>query len=111
MSLKHFAIAGLFALGSVAPVAAVAADVAAGKAKAAVCAACHGQNGVSMIPIYPNLAGQKEQYLVASLKAYKAGQRTGGQAPIMQGQATGLSDDDIANLAAYFASLPADGGK
>jgi len=111
MNLKHFTIAGLFALSSMVPVAASAGDVAAGKAKAGVCAACHGQNGISQVPVYPNLAGQKEQYLVAALKAYKAGQRKGGQAPVMQGQATGLSDDDIANLAAYYASLPADGGK
>jgi len=111
MNLKHFTIAGLFALSSMVPVAASAGDVAAGKAKAGVCAACHGQNGSSQVPVYPNLAGQKEQYLVAALKAYKAGQRKGGQAPVMQGQATGLSDDDIANLAAYYASLPADGGK
>ncbi|BEH16265.1 MULTISPECIES: c-type cytochrome [Marinobacter] len=111
MNLKHFAVAGLFALGAAAPFAAVAGDAAAGKAKAAVCAACHGQNGISQIPMYPNLAGQKEQYLVASMKAYKNGQRQGGQAPVMQGQATGLSDEDIANLAAYYASLPADGGK
>src|SRR5690554_645206 len=111
MNLKHFAVAGLLALGAAAPFAAVADDAAAGKAKAAVCAACHGQNGISQIPMYPNLAGQKEQYLVASMKAYKNGQRQGGQAPVMQGQATGLSDADIANLAAYYASLPADGGK
>ena len=110
MNLKHFAVAGLFALGAAAPAASMAADVEAGKAKAGVCAACHGQNGISQVPVYPNLAGQKEQYLVAALKAYKAGQRKGGQAPVMQGQATGLSDDDIANLAAYYASLPA-GGK
>lgn len=110
MNLKNFAVAGLFALGAAAPAASMAADVEAGKAKAGVCAACHGQNGISQVPVYPNLAGQKEQYLVASLKAYKAGQRKGGQAPVMQGQATGLSDDDIANLAAYYASLPA-GGK
>ncbi len=82
-----------------------AADVDAGKAKAATCVACHGANGISMVPMYPNLAGQKEQYLVSSLKAYKAQQRTGGNAPIMYGMVAPLSDDDIANLAAYFASL------
>ncbi|ROT99795.1 cytochrome c [Marinobacter sp. R17] len=82
----------------------------AGKAKAAVCAACHGQNGHAQIPTYPNLAGQNEQYLVMALKAYKGGNRQGGQAAIMQGQAAALSDEDIANLAAYFSSLPA-GGK
>ncbi|MDX1342080.1 MAG: cytochrome c [Reinekea sp.] len=82
-----------------------AADVDAGKGKAATCVACHGANGISMVPMYPNLAGQKEQYLVSALKAYKAQQRTGGNAPIMYGMVAPLSDDDIANLAAYFASL------
>ena len=85
-------------------------DVEAGKQKAAVCAACHGQNGVAQIPTYPNLAGQNEQYLVMALKAYKGSQRQGGQAAIMQGQAAALTDQDIANVAAYYASLPA-GGK
>ena len=110
MRLKHYAIAGLFAISAATPMVASAADVAAGKAKAAVCAACHGANGISQIPTYPNLAGQKEQYLVLALKAYRDKQRTGGQAAIMQGQAAALSDTDIAHLAAYYASLPA-GGK
>ncbi|WP_417567412.1 c-type cytochrome [Marinobacter sp.] len=111
MNLKHYAVAGILAFGTAVPAVVSAADVAAGKAKAAVCAACHGQNGLAQIPTYPNLAGQNEQYLVAALKAYKNKERSGGQAAIMQGQAAALSDEDIANLAAYFASLPADGGK
>jgi cytochrome c553 len=82
-----------------------AADIDAGKAKSAVCAACHGADGISAAPIYPNLHGQKEAYLVSSLKAYKANQRQGGMAVIMAGQAAALSDDDIANLAAYYSSL------
>ncbi len=84
---------------------AVAGDVAAGKAKSAVCAACHGADGIAVIPGYPNLKGQSEQYIVSSIKAYKAGQRTGGLAPVMQAQASLLNDADIANLAAYYASL------
>ncbi|MDX1552361.1 MAG: cytochrome c [Marinobacter sp.] len=111
MKLKYHTIAVLFTLGAALPVAATAADAEAGKAKAAVCAACHGKNGIAAIPGYPNLAGQNEQYLVAALKAYKNKQRSGGQSAVMQGQATGLSDEDIANLAAYYASMPADGGK
>jgi len=110
MKLKHFAVAGLFAMSAALPMMASAGDAAAGKAKAAVCAACHGQNGVALIPMYPNLAGQHEMYLVSSLKAYRSKERNGGMAAIMQGQAAALSDDDIANLSAYFASLPA-GGK
>ncbi len=109
MRLKHYALAGLMAAAAALPAVASAGDAAAGKAKAAVCAACHGQNGIAQIPTYPNLAGQNEQYLVQALKAYKNKQRSGGQAAIMQGQATGLSDADIANLAAYYASLPASG--
>jgi cytochrome c553 len=110
MGLKRYIIAGLLVLGFTVPGLSAAADAEAGKAKAAVCAACHGKNGIAQIPGYPNLAGQNEQYLVSALKAYKNKQRSGGQAVIMQGQATGLSDEDIANLAAYYASLPAGGG-
>ncbi|WP_022942979.1 c-type cytochrome [Psychromonas hadalis] len=82
-----------------------AGDAAAGKAKSAVCAACHGADGISAAPIYPNLKGQKEAYLLGSLKAYKAGQRKGGMSAIMAPQAMALSDADMANLAAYYASL------
>lgn len=82
-----------------------AGDAAAGKAKSAVCAACHGANGMAMIPSYPHLAGQNEAYLVESLKAYKTKNRAGGQAVIMQGQAAALSDEDIADLAAYYSSM------
>lgn len=83
----------------------MAGDVAAGKTKAAICAACHGPDGVAMIPGYPNLKGQNEQYIVSSLNAYKAKQRNGGLAVVMQAQAAMLNDADIANLAAYYASL------
>lgn len=87
------------------PFFANAGDIDAGKAKSVVCAACHGADGISAVPIYPNLKGQKEAYLASSLKAYKAGQRQGGMSAIMAAQAAGLSDTDIANLAAYFSSL------
>jgi cytochrome c553 len=86
--------------------AATGADIDAGKAKAAVCAACHGGNGISIIPDYPNLAGQKVKYLESTIKAYRDGERKN---PIMSPMAAGLSDSDVANLAAYFASLPAGG--
>ena len=84
----------------------LAGDAEAGKAKAAVCAACHGVDGKAVIPGYPNLAGQNEQYLVSSITAYRNGDRKPvGNAAVMVGQAAALSDDDIANLAAYFSSL------
>ncbi|WP_426359071.1 c-type cytochrome [Pseudocolwellia sp. HL-MZ19] len=79
-----------------------AGDIAAGKAKTAVCAACHGAMGVSAIPMYPNLAGQKEAYLAKQLKDFKAGNR---KDPVMAPMAMGLSDADIANVAAYYASI------
>jgi len=96
----------LLLLAALAPTLAHAAgDAAVGKTKAAVCAACHGANGISPIPTYPNLAGQHEGYLVEALHAYKNKQRISPQAMIMQAQAAALSDDDINNLAAYYASL------
>ena len=85
---------------------AVAGDAAAGKAKSAVCAGCHGADGKTTVqPIYPKLAGQNAAYLENSLKAYKAGQRQGGMSAVMSPMAAPLSDADIANLAAYYASL------
>jgi cytochrome c553 len=81
-----------------------AADAAAGKSIAGSCVACHGADGISKIPSFPNLAGQKEAYLAASLKSYKNGQRNH---PSMTGPVKPLSDADIANLAAYYASLSA----
>lgn len=78
-------------------------DIAKGKAKATtVCAACHGADGRGKTPMYPNLHGQKEAYLVKQLKAFKDGSR---KDPIMNGMAKPLSDDDINNVAAYFSSL------
>lgn len=101
--MKQLMLACCLALATT---AASAADIVAGKVKAAVCAACHGGNGISIIPDYPNLAGQKVKYLESSIKAYRDGERKN---PIMSPMAAGLSDSDIANLAAYFASLPAGG--
>lgn len=78
-----------------------AGDAAAGKAKAAMCVSCHGATGVSAVDMYPNLAGQKAAYLVKALKAYKSGDRND---PTMKGMVGALSDADIENVAAFFAS-------
>jgi cytochrome c553 len=78
---------------------------AAGKAKAAICSSCHGANGRAVIAIYPNLAGQNREYLEVALRAYRDGQRGGGQAALMIMNATGLSDEDIADLASYYARM------
>ena len=74
-----------------------AGDAAAGKSKTAMCAACHGAAGVSAVPMYPNLAGQKEAYIAKQLKDFKSGNR---KDPVMAPMAMALSDEDVANIAA-----------
>src|SRR5258708_33749105 len=101
-------VLGLSLAFAVAPFA-QAADIEAGKARAAtVCAACHGANGVSVSDTIPNLAAQRAGYIEAQLKAFKEGTRkaAGATSPtaIMTAIAAHLSPDDIANVAAYFAS-------
>ncbi len=77
-------------------------DAAAGKAASANCTGCHGMNGRSTNPNNPNLAGQKEAYLAKSIKAYRDGVR---KDPMMSSMVSGLSDTDIANLAAFYSSV------
>jgi len=84
------------------------ADIEAGKTAAAPCQACHGKDGIGLTPQTPNLAGQKELYLSNQLIAYRSGTRKNN---IMSPLAKPLSDEDIANLAAYYASLPAGGSR
>lgn len=81
---------------------AAAADIQAGKQKAATCNGCHGADGNSNNPQWPSLAGQQAAYLSKQLKAFRDGSRKN---PVMQGMAGKLTDADIDNLAAYFASL------
>lgn len=78
------------------------ADANAGKAKARACAVCHGELGMSTLPEAPHLAGQPERYLAEQLKAYRSGKRTH---EIMTLMARPLTDDDIADLAAWYASV------
>jgi cytochrome c553 len=80
----------------------ISGDAQAGAGKAAVCAACHGVQGVAIAPTFPNLAGQSASYLYAQLKEFHDGQRND---PVMTGQASALSDNDMRNLASYYASL------
>ena len=81
---------------------AIAADADAGKSKSATCVACHGAAGVSVNPMWPNLAGQKDMYLAKQMKDFRDGRRND---PVMAPMAKTLSDDDIANLAAYYSSM------
>lgn len=79
---------------------AASGDAEAGRKKSTPCQACHGQNGISVSPDFPNLAGQNEDYIVHVLKHYKNGKRKN---PIMKGQVANLSDKDILDLAAHFS--------
>ena len=99
MKLISLAILSIFSL-TVSP-AFAAGDSAAGKEKSAPCQACHGPDGNSPSPAFPNLAGQYEDYLLHALRQYKSGERKNA---IMGGQVAALSDADLKNLAAYYAS-------
>lgn len=98
------AITSLF-LGSS---AALAGDVAAGNQKSTTCAACHGTDGNSSIPMNPSIAGLSAKYLEKQLMDLRLGAKTNGKQgrynPVMSSQAASLSDQDIADLAAFYAS-------
>jgi cytochrome c553 len=109
-SVRFAALPVLFA-GSLSLASSVAfADAAAGKAKATeVCAACHGENGISATKDVPSLAGQQDQFIQWQLVFFRGGSRKNEQ---MQPIAESLSNEDIRNLGAYFASLtPPQGAK
>ena len=79
-----------------------AGDVAAGRRKALACQACHGLDGLSKLPDAPHLAGQPERYLVKSLDEFRHGVRKNDMMSIVVQQ---LSDQDVADLAAFYASI------
>jgi cytochrome c553 len=84
-----------------------AGDATVGQTKAATCAACHGAEGTSPNPIWPNLAGQHPGYIAKQLAEFKAGDRAD---PTMAPMAAPLSEQDAADLAAYFSSRPGSPG-
>jgi len=98
---KTFAIA-LLTAGALAASAASAGNPELGKAKSATCVACHGEDGRGTAPNFPVLAGQYADYLELALKQYRSGERNNA---LMAPMAAGLSDDDIADLAAYYAAM------
>lgn len=105
MSKLHLAaLAAAIAVSCAIPAGpARAADAAAGKQKVKqVCAVCHGLDGIAKLPEAPNLAGESAIYITKQLKAFRSGERKHEQMSII---AEGLSDDDIANVAAWFSSL------
>jgi cytochrome c553 len=75
-------------------------NISAGKEKAAVCVSCHGDNGNSLVSTFPKLAQQHSSYLIKKLQAFKKGTRND---PMMSPIAVGLTDDDIGDIAAYYA--------
>lgn len=90
------------ALFSLVPAIAFSAgNAAAGKSKSAVCHACHGPTGQAVQPIYPNLGGQHQDYLIKTLQGFRDGSR---QNAIMSGFAVNLSDTDIEDITAWYAS-------
>lgn len=100
MFLRYLLLAGLlfFSVHTV-----MAQDAKAGKSKAQVCFACHGENGHSIGPEYPHLAGQTARYIYIQLKDYKEGNRKN---ELMSPMAANLSRQDMFDIAAYFASIP-----
>ncbi len=102
-------IATLVAMGALlaclAPAVASAGDARAGRQKITTCQACHGLDGLSKNPEAPNLAGQIESYLVKSLGEYKTETRKNESMNIV---AKDLSDQDMADIAAYYSSIQID---
>ena len=92
-------VAGVVERGAVAQ---GSGDADAGKTKAAVCAACHGPDGVSVNPAWPSLAGQQPIYLAKQMRLFRDGVRV---EPTMQPFVQNLTDQDIDDLAAYYANL------
>ena len=85
------------------PAMAAKPDAAKGKAISAFCSGCHGSDGIATNTSYPDLAGQNYKYLVNALGKYKRHERNNG---LMNGIASGLSTEQIQDLAAYYSSVP-----
>ena len=97
---KHTLVA-LSLLALSAPALAAKGDADAGRTKSQPCKACHGEAGISVSPEFPKIAGQHPDYLAAAMRHYKLGKRKN---PIMAGQVANLSEKDILDLAAFFAT-------
>jgi cytochrome c553 len=89
-------------LAAALPGAALAGDAASGRSKAQMCVVCHGPMGIAVAPETPNLAGEPEGYIGRQLRAFRNGKR---QHEVMNVIAKSLSDEDIDNVAAWYASI------
>ncbi|HYZ32363.1 MAG TPA: c-type cytochrome [Crenalkalicoccus sp.] len=103
MRSRLAALAALLAVPLLCSTQAPAADIEAGRTLAEACGACHGPAGLSSMPDVPSLAGQRLRFLEWQLVFFRNGRR---ENPIMGPLSAGLSDEEVRNLAAYFASLP-----
>ena len=100
--MKKLILAAVASVSMFTAVTAIAGDAAAGKTKAAACGGCHGMDGNSLVAMYPKLAGQNEAYITKQVKDFKA--NTDRQNPIMFGMVAALTDEDAADIGAYFQS-------
>ncbi len=108
MIIRFVQLSALLLASVIATSALAQGDAQAGQAKTAVCAACHGASGNdSLLPNVPKLGGQGERYLLKQLQEIKAGTRV---VPLMAGMLNALSDQDLADVAAWFSSQPAPQG-
>lgn len=99
--MRAFGLVAAIAGASLSVYAFAQGSAESGATKAAVCTACHGPNGNSSNPEWPSLAGQGARYLSEELKLFRDGKRNN---PVMMPMASALSDQDIEDLAAYFAA-------
>lgn len=106
--LKQIVVVFSMLAASMLSVASAEADVEAGKARSAACAGCHGVDGNSLVGQFPKLAGQSAAYIVKQLQDFKSGARANA---IMAGMSASLSQQDMENIAAYYASQESTTGK
>lgn len=106
--MKKILFTLLLGLGVLNTASAIEGNADDGKNKSAMCAACHGVDGNGAVPIYPKLAGQSAAYIAKQLADFKLGMTSGGKQgradPVMGGMTMALSEQDMADLGAYFAS-------
>lgn len=106
--MKKILLTLLLGLSALNTASAIEGDAQAGKKKTAVCTACHGVDGNGAIDMYPKIAGQSASYIIKQLTEFKLGMSSGGKEgradPVMGGMAMALSEQDIADLAAFYSS-------
>ena len=100
MKKKLLALSLALAFTSTSGILHAEGNISAGKEKAAACVSCHGDNGNSMVSTFPKLAQQHSSYLIKQLQAFKSGTRKN---PMMSSMAMGLTDEDMVDIAAYYA--------